>query len=256
MTCTEIYEWMANPSLLNKSTLLELRQMIDDYPYFHAARMLYLKNLSLLQDIRFEKEVKKMSIFIPDRRMLYLLITDWPEDETKKTDAVENKLENALQVIEKVMPAEELDEKDFVSSFVSKPISPVAATADYAGWLARHADDIPSEEGNDNRLKRQDLIDSFIAIEGHLLAQRLNQTVATKAPEPVAEGETAASIIPEGDALDDSYFTETLARVYISQKRYDKALEIIRVLSLKYPKKNLYFADQIRYLERIINFKK
>ena len=57
---------------------------------------------------------------------------------------------------------------------------------------------------------------------------------------------------PERESLDDSYFTETLAHVYIRQKRYEKALEIIRSLSLKYPKKNIYFADQIRFLEKLI----
>ena len=52
--------------------------------------------------------------------------------------------------------------------------------------------------------------------------------------------------------LDDSYFTETLARIYVKQKRYDKALQIIKNLSLKYPEKNIYFADQIRFLEKLI----
>ncbi len=54
------------------------------------------------------------------------------------------------------------------------------------------------------------------------------------------------------DELDDSCFTETLAKIYIKQRRYDKALEIIKKLSLNYPKKNAYFADQIRFLEKLI----
>jgi hypothetical protein len=43
-----------------------------------------------------------------------------------------------------------------------------------------------------------------------------------------------------------------LARIYIKQGRYSKALEIIRRLSLENPKKNAYFADQIRFLEKLI----
>jgi len=54
------------------------------------------------------------------------------------------------------------------------------------------------------------------------------------------------------EELDDSCFTETLAKIYIKQHRYDKALEIIKKLSLNYPKKNAYFADQIRFLEKLI----
>ncbi|MFC2457437.1 MAG: tetratricopeptide repeat protein, partial [Prevotella intermedia] len=34
--------------------------------------------------------------------------------------------------------------------------------------------------------------------------------------------------------------------------RYSKALEIIQRLNLLYPKKNRYFADQIRFLEKLI----
>ena len=54
------------------------------------------------------------------------------------------------------------------------------------------------------------------------------------------------------EPLDDSYFTETLAYIYLKQRRYDKALEIIRSLYLNFPNKSIYFADQIRYLEKIV----
>ena len=50
----------------------------------------------------------------------------------------------------------------------------------------------------------------------------------------------------------DGYFTETLAKIYIRQGKYEKALEIIRRLNLNFPKKNVYFADQIRFLEKLI----
>ena len=56
----------------------------------------------------------------------------------------------------------------------------------------------------------------------------------------------------EDDNAEEEYFTETLARIYIKQGRYSKALEIIKRLSLAYPKKNAYFADQIRFLEKLI----
>ena len=97
-------------------------------------------------------------------------------------------------------------------------------------------------------MKRQDLIDSFIA--GDAVRKKI-------LPE-----ETSADVEAEAEdisikSLDDTYFTETLARIYVKQKRYDRALQIIKSLSLKYPEKNIYFADQIRFLEKlIINTKK
>ena len=68
--------------------------------------------------------------------------------------------------------------------------------------------------------------------------------------EPAGEG-MGEEENPEEDP-EESYFTETLAKIYVKQQRYDKALEIIRKLNLKYPKKNAYFADQIRFLEKLI----
>nr|MBP7472617.1 tetratricopeptide repeat protein [Prevotella sp.] len=50
----------------------------------------------------------------------------------------------------------------------------------------------------------------------------------------------------------DGSFTLTLAKIYIKQGRYEKALEIIQQLNLNYPKKNAYFADQIRFLQKLI----
>ena len=168
MTCTELYKWMDDPSLLSKESLPELRQLIDDYPYFHVVRMLYLKNLAVLQDVRLEKELKKMSVFIPDRRLLYMLINEKPSSGGKKTEIIppaseKNKTEVAMDVI--------------------KHISPQLATSDYANWLVQHTDDLPPEDGVDNRLKHQDLIDSFITTESNQLAQRLSASVAKKTPE-------------------------------------------------------------------------
>jgi hypothetical protein len=259
MTSAELYEWIADPSLLTKYSLQELRQMVDDFPYFHAVRMLYLKNLAVLDDVRLEKELKKMSVYVPDRRLLYMLINDRffvgkkgqnsPVAETYKT-------ENVFEVVEKVILSGEPDEKDFVSTLISRPVSPAMAASDYVNWLEENAEDLPAENGSENRLRHQELIDSFIENESNQFAQRLGSAVAGKVTDTDNESEIPKQETPEKISLDDSYFTETLARVYINQKRYDKALEIIRVLSLKYPEKNIYFADQIRYLEKIINIKK
>ena len=51
---------------------------------------------------------------------------------------------------------------------------------------------------------------------------------------------------------DDTFLTETLAQVYIKQKKYEQALTIIKRLSLNFPNKSIYFADQIRFLEYLI----
>lgn len=81
--------------------------------------------------------------------------------------------------------------------------------------------------------------------------QEIEEPSQTEVRE-VEESLEETTINSSHDELDDSCFTETLAKIYIKQHRYDKALEIIEKLSLNYPKKNAYFADQIRFLEKLI----
>ncbi|MNS22632.1 hypothetical protein D3C86_2061550 [compost metagenome] len=39
--------------------------------------------------------------------------------------------------------------------------------------------------------------------------------------------------------------TETLAKVYLEQKKYQKAIQAYEILILKYPEKSHFFADRI-----------
>jgi hypothetical protein len=45
--------------------------------------------------------------------------------------------------------------------------------------------------------------------------------------------------------------TETLARIYVEQKNYDRAIQSYTILSLKYPEKSSLFADQIKALKKL-----
>ena len=51
----------------------------------------------------------------------------------------------------------------------------------------------------------------------------------------------------------NSLMTETLAKVYLQQKNYKKAIQAFKILILKNPEKSGFFADQIRAVEKLIN---
>ncbi|HSD08845.1 tetratricopeptide repeat protein [Flavobacterium sp.] len=51
---------------------------------------------------------------------------------------------------------------------------------------------------------------------------------------------------------DNSYLmTETLAKVYLEQKKYQKAIQAYEILILKYPEKSSFFADRIKDIKII-----
>ena len=79
---------------------------------------------------------------------------------------------------------------------------------------------------------------------------------ATVVDNPVS-AETEHEVVPSDpikkpNPVDDSTFSESLAKIYIKQGKYSKALEIIRNISLKFPEKSIYFADQIRFLRKLV----
>ncbi|WP_280744933.1 MULTISPECIES: hypothetical protein [unclassified Parabacteroides] len=250
---------MEDPSLLSRETLPGLKQLIDNYPYFHTARMLYLKNLAAVNDIHFGSELKKMAIYIPDRKKLFAFIEGIQRgfgNETEKETLEEQS--DTFSLIDNFLSSHS-ELSDIASSDPSILFRP-SASSDYLYWAVSTQPDAEfSDEEASHQLQHHDLIDSFLQEDkqrtpgsGFKFDDNDDEYVSLDYLEDM---ENKNDKQKTGD--DDSYFTETLARIYIKQKRYEKALQIIKNLSLKYPEKNVYFADQIRFLEKlIINSKK
>ena len=55
--------------------------------------------------------------------------------------------------------------------------------------------------------------------------------------------------------LENELMTETLAKIYLKQKKYKKAIDAFKILSLKYPEKIAFFADQIKKIKKLENKK-
>jgi len=244
MTCAELYQLMNYPENLSDKTLPELKQIVLDFPYFHAARILYLKNLAVLDDICLKVELKKMAIHIPDRMKLFMLLEGKQQARSREEKPVVHeksiRKESKFNLVESFLSTSVDSDEKGASVIFETP-----ASGDYMQLLLN---DEAKSEANASKLKHQDLIDSFIKSENEGSGKRIQLDLnSTDNIGPNEESLTVGK-----DSLDASYFTETLAHVYIKQKRYDKALEIIKNLSLKYPEKNIYFADQIRFLEKLI----
>ena len=254
-----IYDWIKHPECLNKETLYELRTLLARYPYFQTARLLYLKNLFLLHDISFGEELRKAALYIVDRKILFSFIEGerYTLKELKKQILVSETLgvDRTLSLIDAFLA--DLPENEFVP--VALPVGAVDATSDYLGYLMRQPDALMEEpETNGNpKMKGQEWIDSFLQKSEEEPVTVLKQEDASPLDEVSKMEESEEQEEPDEEISveeleDESYFTETLAKIYVKQQRYSKALEIIKKLNLKYPKKNAYFADQIRFLEKLI----
>ncbi len=62
--------------------------------------------------------------------------------------------------------------------------------------------------------------------------------------------EEVTKVATDSVAFKQDMMTETLAKIYQKQGKYDKALEIYNTLRLKFPEKNAYFAALIEKLEK------
>jgi hypothetical protein len=68
--------------------------------------------------------------------------------------------------------------------------------------------------------------------------------------EPSRDAQTKSLKIETAQSV-DGLMTETLARVYLEQKNFDKAIQSYKILSLKYPEKSGFFADQIKRIKEL-----
>lgn len=233
-----------HPERLNRDTLYELRAIVARYPYFQTARLLLLNNLYLLHEPDFGTELRRSVLYVADRRALCRLIegyTDRVVPDTETVMAEEPGVDRTLSLIDA-----------FLGTLPEEQGSGLPLAADVVGdYATRFLVGDDSEKSADGSLE---LIDRFLAENDSQPETASDSTVSGgQIPQPtLSEGLSSIDEVMDENSLDESYFTETLAKIYIKQHKYSRALEIIRSLYLKYPEKNVYFADQIRFLEKLI----
>jgi tetratricopeptide (TPR) repeat protein len=246
----DLAELIKHPEQLDRDSLYELRSMLALYPYFQTARLLMLQNLYLLHDPSFDEELRRAAIYITDRTVLFQMIEaghyrlhvkkpaqEQPVGQEARENRTISLIDNFLESIPKN------DEKEKEQQGKRQP-TPADAAVDYVAYLLEtESEQERANAQNVPQLIGQNLIDSFIENDKGKIVLNENPTLK---PDIDDSGEDEKKDPEQG------IYTETLARIYIKQGRYSKAIEIIRQLSLQYPKKNVYFADQIRFLEKLI----
>lgn len=231
MTLDELNRLTAHPEELNRHTLSPLAELVETYPYAQSIVMLYLLNLSILGDLRYEAELQRWAPHLPSREKLYLLA----------------RLHMPLADLTPVLARDPSDSFALVDQYLRK-------VAEREGPLSNDleydtAEALPAEEPTPDYFSQAEY-------ESAPSDMSLSELLSTPSPETsqATDPTPQPTVAPVDDKEpSDMLFTETLASIYIKQGHYERAKQIIEGLSLKFPEKISYFAVQLNFLEKLID---
>ena len=261
MNLTDFTYLINKPEALNERHTESLEKVLEEFPYFQSARVLRLKHLYNQDSFKYNHALKIAASYTNDRGVLFDFITSDTFISVQK-GLYEKKLEELLNihvvesehVIVEAKPLNAL-EQSILSSIKEATSNEQKAEAkleigkplefskdekhSFQEWLQLsrlkpivRETEAPLEKDvlDTGKKKHIDLIDKFIADNPKI-------TPITK---------DAVILVKETQKEDTTYLmTETLARVYLEQKKYSKAIQAYEILILKYPEKSSFFADRI-----------
>ena len=240
----ELTELINHPERMDRDTLYELRSMLALYPYFQTARLLMLQNLYLLHDASFDEELRRAAVYITDRRTIFQMIEAahyqlrFASSSQAKSQSTGNN--RTIDLIENFLDSIPQEEEEKQTKH--RQPTPADAAVDYVAYLLASEEYGEPAVKETPQMKGQSLIDNFLEREqGRIMLNDLPEMDGNNEPNEEKD-----------EDVQEEFFTETLARIYIKQGRYQKALDIIGRLSRLYPQKNVYFEDQMRFLEKLI----
>lgn len=196
-----------NPYIIDKDESIYISNILENFPYFQTAHILYSKALQNTKSIRFKSQLKKAAIYSGDRNLLFDIISQ-QEDLNISKATIKHKLKKE-------------GKKDELHSFLD--------------WISivQTKKIVRSKKQNSD-----EIINIFLEKKPKI---KNNKQRFFNASENAKK-----SIVENNDII-----TETLAKVYAKQEHFEKAILAYQKLSLKYPQKSSYFADQIKVIKKI-----
>ena len=184
------------------------------------------------------------------------------KEELKKAEAVldpdlfERKVTSVTEIVANIDEQEKTASPKEITLGVHKPLEFTKKdTHSFSEWLQLtkaqpidRANPLKTEtsEASKERERKNKLIEKFIQDKPKLPVK----APSLKKKDYSPKSEYIASPYSQ---TPEALMTETLAKVYLQQKNYSKAIKAYKILILKYPEKSGFFADQIRGIEKLIN---
>ncbi len=238
----QIIKAAREPQRLDESDFAELRRACRDYPASPVAPALLLKYADpMLTDDERADYRARVALYSGDRTAVISAIDPsgkdfasfYPPEPADDRPTTDSAIDTFLETYGHQSPEEDA----LLERMIFNPVP------DYAEQLAREVEtprDAASGDWQDS------LIDAFLA-KSPAQQPEMSAPIAPERPEtppPLPKS------VPEPSQT--SLLSESLAKIFIKQGRFERAYEIITNLSLNYPKKSVYFADQLRFLEKLI----
>ncbi|MGB0976744.1 MAG: hypothetical protein ACPGSG_07165 [Prolixibacteraceae bacterium] len=205
---------------ITEACLPLLEKMVEQYPAFTTAQILLCKAYKELHNLKFEAQKKRCVIHMEFREQLKTLLSNTSEVlEEQTNEGLDN--DELMALID--------PPSQYQLEGTSKNKVPFES-------LAKELFDIQNHK-KEHRENQQVLISSFVS------------SFKSKVSRPNKRRNSILTEKPEKDS--DGLISETLAKIYIKQELYDEAIHTYETLSLKYPKKNAYFAERIEEIKAL-----
>lgn len=193
----------------------EIEKITKLFPYFQTAQILLSKGLLDNNSILYNRQLKKAALYSIDRkRLFHLIVKQKEEDKESLINSINTKNLNELSIGEPLV----FEEEEMHS---------------FSEWLNL------SKIRKINRTKDDKILENFIQ----------NSTKSRKIDKN--DFFTPLEMAKESLIENEDLVTPTLARVYVEQRHYEKAIKTYKKLILKYPEKNSLFAKQIELINKI-----